>query len=228
MNVVNCTESLRNFTVSGFFKCNDRLDCSIWGSWKFDKIFRKATNFCAKALCNTYLLTDFPTANVFERLRKEFPVAKRHKAIAILFLIGITSRNRVSCFSSLFLTKVTISINVSGILWKSLPKIAVLWQDHFCGSTYVETIVILGKRFKPLFQISNQWSIIQYLNFVSEKTIFLSNFNLLHYSVFFLLQISLPFSLRLAVHIQVVKILSFTLKLVFFCFFTTYYFRIWY
>ena len=134
----------------------------------------------------------------------------------------------MSCFSSLFLTKVTISINVSGILWKSLPKIAVLWQDHFCGSTYVETIVILGKRFKPLFQISNQWSIIQYLNFVSEKTIFLSNFNLLHYNVFFLLQISLPFSLRLAVHIQVVKILSFTLKLVFFCFFTTYYFRICY
>ena len=41
------------------------------------------------------------------------------KAIATLFSIGKALRNRVSCFSSLFLTKVKISLNVSGVIQKS-------------------------------------------------------------------------------------------------------------
>ena len=41
------------------------------------------------------------------------------KAIATLFSIETASRNRVSCFSSLVLTKVTICINVSGVIRKS-------------------------------------------------------------------------------------------------------------
>ena len=41
------------------------------------------------------------------------------KAIATLFSVGKASRNRVSCFSRLFLTKVKVSINVSGVIRKS-------------------------------------------------------------------------------------------------------------
>ena len=41
------------------------------------------------------------------------------KPIATLFSIGKASRNRVFCFSSLFLTKVRVSINVSGVIQKS-------------------------------------------------------------------------------------------------------------
>ena len=41
------------------------------------------------------------------------------KAIATLFSVGKASRNRVSCFSRLFLTKVKVSINVSGVVRKS-------------------------------------------------------------------------------------------------------------
>ena len=36
----NCTDSLRDFTVSSFFKCSNCFGCFTWGSQKFDKIFR--------------------------------------------------------------------------------------------------------------------------------------------------------------------------------------------
>ena len=36
----NCTNSLRNFTVTGFFKCSNFFDCSTWGSPKYDKVSR--------------------------------------------------------------------------------------------------------------------------------------------------------------------------------------------
>ena len=38
------------------------------------------------------------------------------------------------------------------------------------NSTYIETIVSLGKGSKPFFELSNQWSIMQYLNFVNKKS----------------------------------------------------------
>ena len=79
------------------------------------------------------------------------------KAIATLFSIGKASRNRVSYFSSLFLDKAKASIIVSGVIW--------------CAK-YVETTVFFGKRSKRFFQLSDQWSIMQYLNFVSEKIFF--------------------------------------------------------
>ena len=95
------------------------------------------------------------------------------KAIATLFSIGTASRNRVSCFSSLFLTKVTTSINLSGVIRKSALNCCLLARSSLFF-TYDETKVILGKRSKPFFQLWNQWSIIQYLNFVSEKIFFLA------------------------------------------------------
>ena len=84
------------------------------------------------------------------------------KVIATLFSVGKASQNRVTCFSRLFLTKLKVSINV----W---------WHDHFCCSTCVETIVFLGKSSKPFFYLSNQRSIMQYLNFFSKKPLFLSS-----------------------------------------------------
>ena len=41
------------------------------------------------------------------------------KAIATLFSGGKASRNRVFCFSRLFLTKIKVPINVSGVIQKS-------------------------------------------------------------------------------------------------------------
>ena len=41
------------------------------------------------------------------------------KAIATLFSVGKASRNRLSCFSRLSLTKVKVSINVSGVIRNS-------------------------------------------------------------------------------------------------------------
>ena len=58
------------------------------------------------------------------------------------------------------------------VSYENLPWITVFWQDHFCCSTCVETKVFLGKRSKPFLHLSNQWSIMQYLNFVSKKIFF--------------------------------------------------------
>ena len=115
----------------------------------------------------------------------------------------------------------------------------VLWQDHFCCSRYVETIVFLGKRSKSCFQLSNQWSIMQYLNFASEKIFFsaVSIYGLLFLRGFWRLlincltskEVTFPsllhiFSLQLFLHssfdLQVVKILLFTLKISFLLFFS--------
>ena len=41
------------------------------------------------------------------------------KALTTLFSVGKASRNRVPCFSRLFLTKGKLSINVSGVIRKS-------------------------------------------------------------------------------------------------------------
>ena len=56
--------------------------------------------------------------------------------------------------------------------YENLLEIPVLWQDDFCCSTYIETIVLLGKRSKPFFQLSNQWLIMRYLNFESKSIFF--------------------------------------------------------
>ena len=116
--------------------------------------------------------------------------------------------------------------------YENLPWITVLWQDHFCCSTCAETIVFLGKKSKTFFHLSNQWSIMQYLNFGSKK-IFFSVYGLLFLRGFwrllinclsskrsnflsllriFSLQLSLNSSLRL-------KILLFTFKISFLLFF---------
>ena len=58
------------------------------------------------------------------------------KAIATLFSVGKASRNRVSCFSSLFLTKVKVSINVSGVIRKSALNYCLMARSfllfHMC------------------------------------------------------------------------------------------------
>ena len=77
----------------------------------------------------------------------------------------------MSCFSRLFLTKVKVSINVSGVIRKSALNYCLMARSfllfHMC-----ETIALLGERSKPFFHLSNQWSIMQYLNFVSKKIFF--------------------------------------------------------
>ena len=120
------------------------------------------------------------------------------------------------------------------------PKWDVSTTSHtgWDCSTYLVTIVILGKRSKPFFQLSHQWSIMQNLNILSEKSFFsavfiygycfwgflwllinccnnkTSNFSFTA-AYFFSLQLPWPSSLRLTVQIQVVKILLFTLKISF-------------
>ena len=58
------------------------------------------------------------------------------KAIATLFSVGKASRNRVSCFSRLFLTKVKVSINVSGVIRKSALNYCLMARSfllfHMC------------------------------------------------------------------------------------------------
>ena len=58
------------------------------------------------------------------------------KAIATLFSVGKASRNWVSCFSRLFLTKVKVSINVSGVTQKSAlnqkETLAQVFCSEFC------------------------------------------------------------------------------------------------
>ena len=93
------------------------------------------------------------------------------KAIATLFSTGKASRNRVSCFSSLFLIKVKVSINVSGVMRISALNCCpiAIWflLFHICWNHN-----FLDKRSKPFFQLSNQWSTMQYSNFVSKKIFF--------------------------------------------------------
>ena len=58
------------------------------------------------------------------------------KAIATLFSVGKASQNRVSCFSRLFLTKVKVSINVSGVIRKSALNYCLMARSfllfHMC------------------------------------------------------------------------------------------------
>ena len=94
------------------------------------------------------------------------------KAIATLISVGKASRNQVPCFSRLFLTRGKLSINVSGVIRKSALNYCLMARSfllfHMC-----ETIALLGERSKPFFHLSNQWSIMQYLKFVSKKIFFL-------------------------------------------------------
>ena len=103
-------------------------------------------------------------------------------------------------------------------------------------------MVFCGKSSKPFFQLSNQWSIMQYLNFVSKKNRFISriylqitvfvgflwllincfkskrsNFSLL--LLFLSLQLSLHSSLRLTVQIYPGCQNPFTLEISFLLFF---------
>ena len=94
------------------------------------------------------------------------------KAIATLISVGKASWNQVPCFSRLFLTKGKLSINVSGVIEKSALNYCLMARSfllfHMC-----ETIALLGERSKPFFHLSNQWSTMQYLKFVSKKIFFL-------------------------------------------------------
>ena len=113
--------------------------------------------------------SEIPKNTFFHRT----PLVAASESNRYSFSIGTASRSRVSCFSSLFLTKVTTSIKISGVIRKSALNCCLLARSSLFF-TYVETKVILGKRSKPFFQLWNQWPIIQYLNFVSEKIFFLA------------------------------------------------------
>ena len=73
-------------------------------------VLENFAKFTGKQLCNNFV----------KFLRIPFFIEHLQwlllKAIATLFSIGTASRNRVSCFSSLFLAKVTIPINVSSVI----------------------------------------------------------------------------------------------------------------
>ena len=125
-------------------------------------------------------------------------------------------------------------MRISGLNWCPIAiwflLFHICWKHNF-----------LGKRSKPFFLISNQWSTMQYSNFVSKKNLFstvsiygllflrgfwrlLINCLIIKRSIFspwflhiFSLQLSLRFSLWLTV--QIVKIVLVTLKISFLLFF---------
>ena len=86
--------------------------------------FRSFEKLTGKHLCQSLFFNKVAGLRPWHRC---FPVnfIMKHlwwlllKSIATLFSIWKASRNRVSCFSSLFLTKVNVSINVLDVIWKS-------------------------------------------------------------------------------------------------------------
>ena len=91
------------------------------------------------------------------------------KAIATLFSIGKASRNRVSCFSSLFLTKIKVSINVPGVIRKSALNCCLMARSyllfHICWN---------HKRSKPFLLLSNQMIDNAIFKLCERENLFLS------------------------------------------------------
>ena len=81
----------------------------------------------------------------------------------------------MSCFSSLFLTKVTIPINVTSVIRESVLNCRLMARK-FLLFHYVETKVTVGKRFKSFFQLSMIVNAI--FKLCEHKNLFLSKITL--------------------------------------------------
>ena len=96
-------------------------------------VLRKFAKFTGKHLCQSPFFNKVAGLRSFfiEHLRWLIP-----KRIATLFSVGKASRNRVSCFSRLVLTKITVSINVSVIKRKSAINYCLMARSfllfHIC------------------------------------------------------------------------------------------------
>ena len=112
-------------------------------------VVRNFAKFTAKHLCQSLF---------FNKVAGLRPFFIEHlwrlilKTIATLFSIEKASRNRVSFFSTLFLTEVKVSINVLGVIRKSALNYCLMARSFF-----------LGKRSKLFFHLLNQWSTMQYI-----------------------------------------------------------------
>ena len=112
-------------------------------------VLRNFAKFTAKHLCQSLF---------FNKVAGLRPFFIEHlwrlilKTIATLFSIEKASRNRVSFFSTLFLTEVKVSINVLGVIRKSALNYCLMARSFF-----------LGKRSKLFFHLLNQWSTMQYI-----------------------------------------------------------------
>ena len=102
---------------------------------KFRKkgVLRNFTKFTGKHPCQSLLFNKVAGLRSFFIEHLWWLIVK---AIATLFSVGKASKNRVSCFSRLFLTKVKVSINESCIIRKSALNYCLMARSfllfHMC------------------------------------------------------------------------------------------------
>ena len=96
-------------------------------------VLRNLAKFTRKRLCQSLFFNKIAGLRSFFAEHLWWLILK---AIATLFSVGKASRNRVSCFSRLLLTKVTVSINVSVVKRKSALNYCLMARSfllfHMC------------------------------------------------------------------------------------------------